>query len=108
MFTQIYFVQKAADAMAMTGRKGLWTAVGFAAVMLIFAKPVFNVSLQAMNTVGSDTRAAEQLLAEVWGGIFDKVYVLTAGDSVAELQHKGDLLAEKLEKDLKVARPKRS
>ncbi|MGA8240047.1 MAG: hypothetical protein WB818_05700 [Desulfobacterales bacterium] len=93
-------LQKAADAMAMTGRKGLWTAVGFAAVMLIFAKPVFNVSLQAMNTVGSDTRAAEQLLAEVWGGIFDKVYVLTAGDSVAELQHKGDLLAEKLEKDL--------
>ncbi|MGB7920483.1 MAG: MMPL family transporter [Desulfobacterales bacterium] len=93
-------LQKAADAMAMTGRKGLWTAVGFSAVMLIFAKPVFNVSLQAMNTVGSDTRAAEQLLAEVWGGIFDKVYVLTAGDSLAELQHKGDLLAEKLEKDL--------
>ena len=93
-------LQKAANAMAMTGRKGLWTAVGFAAVMLIFAKPVFNVSLQAMNTVGSDTRAAEQLLAEVWGDIFDKVYVLTAGDSVAELQHKGDLLAEKLEKDL--------
>ena len=94
-------LQKAADAIAMTGSKGLWTAVGFAAVMLIFAKPVFNVSLQAMNTVGSDTRAAEQLLAEVWGDIFDKVYVLTAGDSVAELQHKGDLLAEKLEKDLK-------
>ena len=34
------------------------------------------------------------------GDIFDKVYVLTAGDSVAELQHKGDLLAEKLDKDL--------
>ncbi|MGW8188572.1 MAG: methyltransferase domain-containing protein, partial [Desulfobacterales bacterium] len=61
----------------------------------------FNVSLQAMNTVGSDTRAAEQLLSEVWGDIFDKVYVLTTGGSVAELQHKGDLLAEKLEKDLK-------
>jgi predicted exporter len=93
-------LQKVADAMAMAGSKGLWTVVGFAAVMLIFAKPVFNVSLQTMNTVGSDTRAAEQLLAEVWGGIFDKVYVLTAGDSVAELQHKGDLLAEVLEKDL--------
>lgn len=95
-------LQKAADAMALTGSKGLWAAVGFAAVMLFFAKPVFNVSLQAMNTVGSDTRAAEQLLAEVWGDIFDKVYVLTAGDSVAELQHKGDLLAGKLEQDLEV------
>ena len=93
-------LQKAADAMAMTGGKGLWTAVGFATVMLFFAKPVFNVSLQAMNTVGSDTRAAEQLLSEVWGDIFDKVYILTTGDSVAELQHKGDLLAEKLDKDL--------
>ena len=94
-------LQKAVDAMALNGMKGLWTTVGFAAVMLIVAKPVFNVSLQAMNTVGSDTRAAEQLLSEVWGDIFDKVYVLTAGDSVSELQHKGDLLAEKLEEDLK-------
>ena len=94
-------LQKAVDAMALNGMKGLWATVGFAAVMLIVAKPVFNVSLQAMNTVGSDTRAAEQLLAEVWGGIFDKVYVLTAGNSVAELQYKGDLLAERLEKDIK-------
>ena len=93
-------LQKVADAMAKTGKKGLWAAVVFAVIMLFFAKPSFNVSLQAMNTVGSDTRAAERLMADVWGDIFDKVYVLNTGDSVSELQHKGDLLVEKLEKDL--------
>ncbi|MFZ0243469.1 MAG: methyltransferase domain-containing protein [Desulfobacterales bacterium] len=93
-------LQKVADAMAATGTKGLWAAAAVAVVMLFFAKPVFNVSLKAMNTVGSDTRAAEQLLADVWGDIFDKVFVLTAGDSLTGLRQQADLLARQLEKDL--------
>ena len=94
-------LQKVADALAGTGRKGLWAAAIFAGVMVFFAKPVFNVSLQAMNTVGAETIAAEKLLTEVWGGIFDKVYVLAEGPSIEELQHQGDVLLEKINSDLR-------
>jgi predicted exporter len=94
-------LQKVADALAGTGRKGLWAAAIFAGVMVFFAKPVFNVSLQAMNTVGAETIAAEKLLTEVWGGIFDKVYVLAEGPSIEELQHQGDILLEKINADLR-------
>ncbi|MFZ0133725.1 MAG: MMPL family transporter [Desulfobacterales bacterium] len=93
-------LQRVADAMATTGKKGLWAAAAVAVVMVFFAKPVFNVSLKTMNTVGSDTRAADQLLADVWGDIFDKVFVLTAGDSLAGLHQQSDLLARHLEEDL--------
>jgi len=94
-------LQKVADALAGTGRKGLWGAIIFAGVMFFFAKPVFNVSLQAMNTVGAETMAAEKLLTEVWGGIFDKVYLLAEGPSIEELQHQADLLFEKINPDLR-------
>ena len=94
-------LQKVADALAGTGRKGLWGAIIFAGVMFFFAKPVFNVSLQAMNTVGAETMAAEKLLTEVWGGIFDKVYLLAEGPSIEELQHQADLLLEKINPDLR-------
>ena len=94
-------LQSVADALAGTGRKGLWAAAIFAGVMVFFAKPVFNVSLQAMNTVGAETIAAEKLLTEVWGGIFDKVYVLAEGQSIEELQHQGDVLLEKINSDLR-------
>lgn len=94
-------LQKVADVLGGTGRKGLWSATAFAVAMVFFAKPVFNVSLQAMNTVGTETIAAEKLLTDVWGGLFDKVYLLAEGPSLEELQHQGDVLTEKINADLR-------
>lgn len=94
-------LQEVADALGGTGRKGLWAAAIFTGVMVFFAKPNFNVSLQAMNTVGAETLAAEKLLTDVWGGIFDKVYVLAEGQSIEDLQRQGDVLYEKISSDLR-------
>ena len=94
-------LQKVADALGGAGWKGLWAAVLFAGVMVFFAKPIFNVSLQAMNTVGAETLAAEKLVTDVWGGIFDKVYILSEGPSIEEIQHQGDVLVEKINSDLR-------
>ncbi len=94
-------LQKAADALAETGGKGFWAAVIFMGVMVSFARPDFQVNLQAMNTVGADTLAAEKRLTDVWGGIFDKVYVLAEGASVEDLQRQGDALLEKINSDLR-------
>jgi hypothetical protein len=94
-------LQKAADMLAETGGKGFWAAVVFMAAMVSFARPEFHVSLQAMNTVGAETLAAEKRLTDVWGGIFDKVYVLSEGPSVEDLQRQGDALLEKIDADLR-------
>jgi predicted exporter len=94
-------LQPAVDTLGGTGWAGLWAAALFAVVMLPFARPVFDVSLQAMNTVGAETRAAETLLTDVWGGMFDKVYVLTEGPSIEALQAQGDALALRIDADLR-------
>jgi predicted exporter/SAM-dependent methyltransferase len=94
-------LQRIVDALGMAGNRGLWIAVVFAFIMVFFAKPVFDVSLQAMNTVSTETMAAEQQLTDVWGGIFDKVYLLAEGQDVMELQQKGDMLVEKINRDLR-------
>jgi predicted exporter/SAM-dependent methyltransferase len=93
-------LQKVADALGGTGRKGLWAAAIFTVVMVFFAKPVFQVSLQAMNTVGAETLAAEKQVTDVWGGIFENIYMMTEGRSIEELQHQGDVLVEKINSDL--------
>jgi uncharacterized protein len=94
-------LQKVVDALGGTGRSGFWAAALFAGGMVFFAQPVFNVSLQAMNTVGAETMAAEKLFTDVWGGMFDKVYVLTEGRSIDELQEQGDGLVARIEADLR-------
>jgi predicted exporter/SAM-dependent methyltransferase len=94
-------LQAVADALGNMGRKGLWTAVVFTGVMLFFAKPNFNVSLQAMNTVGAETIAAEKLLTEVWGGLFNNIYMLAEGPSIEDLTRRGDALYKKIEADLR-------
>ncbi len=63
--------------------------------MLFFAWPRFNVNLSAMNTVTGPTAAAEELVTRVWGsGLFTKVFLMTEGTSVDDLQEKGDRLLE--------------
>ncbi len=94
-------LQKGVDALGRTGWAGFWTAALLAATMLPFARPVFEVSLQAMNTVGAETHAAEKRVSDVWGGVFDKVYVLTEGSSIEELQQRGDGIVARVEADLR-------
>ena len=53
-----------------------------------------------MNTVGKDTRAAEKLFTEVWGDkLLNRVYLLSEGKSVSDLQNEGDRLLEMAGKD---------
>jgi predicted exporter/SAM-dependent methyltransferase len=90
-------LQKLVDKLARAGKKGALLALIFAAGMLFFAKPQFNVSLSAMNTVSQATSAAEKLVSKVWGEAFNKIYVMTEGASITELQQKGDSLLEVME-----------
>jgi len=92
-------LHKLVAKLSATGNKGAWMALIFAAVMLFFAKPDFNVQLSAMNTVSRQTAAADKQLAAVWGWVFNKIYVLTDAESIAGLQNKDDRLLEQVEQD---------
>ncbi len=94
-------LQRAVNTLALAGGKNkAYAALGVALFMLCFAKPVWVVDLRAMNTVSEETKAAENLVSTVWGNIFSKIYLMTEGESVRELQKKGDRLAELLEQDV--------
>ncbi len=79
------------------GKYKAWGALAFAMVMLCFAKPVFHVDLRSMNTVSKETKAAEGLVTGVWGNIYSKIFLLTEGPNVSQLQKKGDKLSKMLE-----------
>ncbi|MGE5839385.1 MAG: MMPL family transporter, partial [Deltaproteobacteria bacterium] len=82
-----------------SGKKKAYAAAGLAVVLLFFANPVFHVDLNAMNSVSKETLEAERLLADVWGNLFSKVYVMVEGRDVQELQDKGDRIAALLDQE---------
>ncbi len=68
--------------------------------MLCFARPVFQVDINAMNSLSAETVAAERTLQRVWGDLTSRVYLMTEGRSLEELQAKSDRLAGMLREDL--------
>ncbi|MCP4681776.1 MAG: MMPL family transporter, partial [Desulfobacterales bacterium] len=92
-------LQGLVNKFASTGKIGACCACVFFLVMVFFAKPEFNVKLSAMNTVSKDTIEAEKLITNVWGNIFDKVYLMTEGKSVETLQSKSDQQLALMEED---------
>jgi predicted exporter len=95
-------LQPVADRLAFAGKTGLGVAIMFVAVMGYFARPEFSVSLADMNTVSQGTRAAERLMTRVWGDFLGnrKIFMVVSGDSIDDLQHKGDRLLEQFETEI--------
>ncbi|MBN1665303.1 MAG: methyltransferase domain-containing protein [Deltaproteobacteria bacterium] len=77
-----------------------WAALALFAVMLFFAKPVFHVNLSAMNSLSSETKAAEELIRSVWGDVLSRIYVVLEGKTMEDLREKGDRLTALLEDDM--------
>ncbi len=89
------------DRLSGFGRKGAWTALGVGLFLLVFARPDFNVDMSAMNTVTSQTQAAESLVTSTWGdAIFEKIHLMTQGDAPPDLQAAWDRLRLSMERDM--------
>ncbi|MFV0436064.1 MAG: methyltransferase domain-containing protein [Desulfopila sp.] len=82
------------------GRPGLVVAGCLAAVLLVFARPQFHLSLGDMNTMSAATQAANRLFTEVWGSIDGKVLLMSKSDNRQELQRHNDRLLERLDRDM--------
>ncbi|HEY5961675.1 MAG TPA: MMPL family transporter, partial [Polyangiaceae bacterium] len=78
-----------------TGRA--WPRILIAVIMLLglgsFARPRFEVDLNRLNTVTAATKAADELVRQVWGDLMNRSYVLVEAKDVAELQSRSDELA---------------
>ncbi|MGD9189943.1 MAG: MMPL family transporter, partial [Desulfobacteraceae bacterium] len=85
----------------VAGKKTAFIATLFFCGMLFFANPQFNVSLTTMNTVSRETQEAQRLMTTVWGGgLFSRIYLLTEGKTIQEVQNSGDNLLLDIEQDL--------
>ena len=90
----------ALKAIASPAKWKLAGAAVFGLVMLFFSWPVFNVDLNAMNSVSSETINAEQKLQKIWGGLSGKCYIFLEAQSVSGLQEKNDQLMKFLSADV--------
>jgi len=82
-----------------SGRGRLAAAALLFGVMLCFARPVFQVDLNAMNSMSAATLAAESRVQAIWGNLTNRVYLLTEGPGQRALQDQSDALAPWLEED---------
>ncbi len=94
------FLQTAVNKIAGPAKWKIAAAVIFALIMLFFAKPIFNVDLQAINSLSKDTMNAEKIMQETWGNLSGKCYVLLESSSIGELQKKNERLMTMLAADV--------
>ncbi|MDD3816131.1 MAG: MMPL family transporter [Desulfocapsaceae bacterium] len=94
-------LQGLVDRLYRTGPIGAVSAAALALVLLFFAHPQFNVSLESMNTVSSETLAADQMFASVWGNMGKRIFLMVKGDSIDEIQQKNDIILQKINTDKK-------
>ncbi|MDX9745825.1 MAG: methyltransferase domain-containing protein [Syntrophales bacterium] len=78
----------------------VYGAVLLGLIMLCFARPEFNVNPDSMNAVTKETLKAEQLIRDIWGDIFSKVYILVEGGDARDLQRKCDRLTVLLNREV--------
>lgn len=93
-------IQKLIAEIRMPGTWAAWTALAFGVGMLFFARPEFNVSLAAMNSMEKESLAAEKLVSDTWGGILDHIYLMIEGKNISALQDRSDQALALMEKDL--------
>lgn len=78
----------------------LISATVFGLIMLFFARPVFNVDMNAMNSMSKETINAEKKMQNTWGNLSGKCYVLLEAPSLDQLQKKNDQLMNLLINDV--------
>ncbi len=98
---KMVLLEKLANWLVLSGGKyKAYAALGFAVVMLFFAKPEFRADLASMNSVTRETIAAENLVTTVWGKILNKVYMMSEAENITELQKTGDRLSAMLDREV--------
>ncbi|OGP66717.1 MAG: hypothetical protein A2W27_00630 [Deltaproteobacteria bacterium RBG_16_44_11] len=95
------FIMSTVKKFAAPAKWKLIAAVIFGVVMLFFARPVFNIDMNAMNSLRPETINDEKKMQNVWGDFSGKCYVFLEAPSIGELQVKNDKLMDFLSADVR-------
>ncbi len=98
------FLFNAVKKVAAPAKWKLIAAVVFALVMIFFARPVFNVDINSMNSLSKETIAAENNMQRTWGDLSGKCYVFLQASNISQLQLKNDQLLAVLSKDVQAGK----
>ena len=79
----------------------LIAAIIFGLAMLFFAKPVFNVDMNSMNSMSKETINADRKMRDVWGNLSGRCYVFLEASDEKQLRKKNDQLAGWLAGDVR-------
>ena len=79
------------------GSYKVWAAVALAVTMTLFARPQFDADFRAMNTISEQTAAAEKWIAQHWGNLSERIFLITQAPSLGELQQRCDTLLDAYE-----------
>ncbi len=92
------------DAIKKIAAPAKWKIIGavaFGAVMLFFAKPVFNVDMNAMNSMSEETIRADKKMQGVWGNLSGRCYVFLEAPDLSQLQKKNQQLMNRLSEEIR-------
>jgi len=93
-------LQGLVNALYSTGHAGSFAAAVLASVLIFYARPEFQVSLESMNTVSQETLAEDARFTSVWGNISNRVLLMVSAASVEELQQRNDALLAQVDRDV--------
>lgn len=95
------FLKSAINNIAAPANWKLVAAIAFGLIMLFFAKPVFNVDMNAMNSMSEETISSGENMQKVWGDFSGRSYVFLEAHNLSHLQQKNDALMNLLADDVR-------
>ena len=95
------FLKSAINKIAAPANWKLIVAIAFGLSMLFFARPVFNVDMNAMNSMSEETISAGENMQRVWGDFSGQSYVFLEAQNLSQLQQKNDALMNLLADDVR-------
>jgi predicted exporter/SAM-dependent methyltransferase len=95
------FLKSAINKIAAPANWKLIAAIVFGLAMLFFAKPVFNVDMNTMNSMSEETIRSGENMQRVWGDFSGQSYVFLEAQNLSQLQQKNDALMNLLADDVR-------
>ncbi|KQC10233.1 MAG: hypothetical protein APR62_12365 [Smithella sp. SDB] len=95
------FLTSVIEKIAAPAKWKLIAAFVFCIIMLFFAKPVFNVDLNAMNSMSQDTINSDKKMQSIWGNLSGKCYVLLEAPDINRLRKKDEQLMKMFSADVR-------
>jgi len=95
------FLKNTINKIAAPANWKLIAVIVFGVTMLFFARPVFNVDMNTMNSMSEETMRSGENMQRVWGDFSGRSYVFLDAQNLEQLQEKNTALMDVLANDVR-------